>query len=235
MAQHLLLPFRRSMIICGYKTPRYQKAWGYPHYGIDISTYQGVVQQDHSIRASGEGTVVAVGNDGSLGIGIAIVYPDCIGRDGSVKPLVARYMHIKTCYVTAGQAVSVGQIIAEEGKEGTTDYHLHFELDTDTRWPVYTPQVSSANHKFWRKGTDSTLNPSLWLWQSPTWATLEPYNFGDKTWINANVDDNIPTIPTADTDVEQYKKRIAELEHQLNTANTKLETLRSLIRQAALI
>lgn len=211
MAQRLLLPFRRSMIICGYKTAAYRKSWGFDHYGIDVSTYQGVVQRDHSIRASGDGTVAAVGNDGSLGMGVAIVYPECIGRDGSVKTLVARYVHMRTVYVKAGQKVKAGDIIAEEGKEGTKDYHLHLELDTDTRWPTYTPQVTATNHSFWRKGTDTTLNPSLWLWQKPLEATLEPYNFMNREWITAGVDDNLPSVPTAEEDARRVKELEAEV------------------------
>lgn len=224
MAQRLLFPFRKGMIVCGYKTAQYQKSWGYPHYGIDISTYQGVMQNDHSIRASGDGTVVAVGNDGALGMGIAIVYKDCIGRDGSVKTFTARYMHMKTVYVSDGQTVKAGQIIAEEGKEGTQDHHLHLELDTDTRWPTYTPQVSAV-HSFWRKGTDSTLNTSLWLWQSEDAQTV-PYNFGNRAWINEGIDTNLPMVPTDDT--ESLQKRIAELEE-------KIEKMRELISQLAKI
>ena len=232
MAQRLLLPFRRSMIVCGYKTDRYKKAWGYHHYGIDISTHQGVVQQDHSIRASGEGTVVAVGNDGSLGMGVAIVYRDCIGRDGSVKTLVARYVHMRTVYVSSGQTVKTGDIIAEEGKEGTDAYHLHLELDTDTKWPVSTPQVSVANHSFWRKGTDSTLNPSRWLWQKSLEAVQEPYAFSDRTWITAGVDDNIPFVPSqaqSEAQVAQLKARIEALEKE----NTSLAALVAKFRASA--
>lgn len=59
--QKLRLPFKESTMLCGYKTQRYLNAWGYPHYGIDISTYQGKKVPDHTIYASGVGTVVAQG------------------------------------------------------------------------------------------------------------------------------------------------------------------------------
>ena len=37
----LIMPFKRQMMLCGYKNAEYQKYWGYPHYGVDISTIQG--------------------------------------------------------------------------------------------------------------------------------------------------------------------------------------------------
>ena len=222
MGQKLLLPFRRSTIICGYKTERYRSHWGYPHYGIDISTYQGTIQADHTIRASGDGLVVAVGNDGSLGWGIAIRYLKCESRDGQIKNLIGRYMHINgsTVLVKKGDEVSAGQAIAHEGKEGTSDYHLHLEFDTDTTWPVYTPQVSSANHNFWKKGTDSTVNPSLWLWQNDQ-AILDQYNFLDRSWITAGVDDNIPFVPVDNGAL------IAELRSQVEFYKSRYEALKT--------
>lgn len=216
--QRLLFPFPRGMIICGYKTNQYLKSWGYPHYGIDISTNQGIMQKDHIIRASGYGKVVATGLDTSLGRGVAILYENCVSRNGEVKNLIARYMHMSTIYVSAGQNVSPGDKIAVEGKEGTTDYHLHFELDTDTNYPTYTPQVS-AGHSFWKKGIDSTLNPSLWLWQSDK-AVTEQYNFSVRSWINENVDTNLPFVPAytieyPSEEVGLLKSRIVELEKKL--------------------
>lgn len=226
MAQKLLLPFRRSTIICGYKTTRYKNYWGYAHYGIDISTYQSTMQSDHAIRASGDGLVVAAGDDGSLGMGIAIRYLKCESRDGQVKNLIARYMHIgrNDLKVNKGDEVSAGDIIAYEGKEGTSDYHLHFELDTDTTWPVYTPQVSSSNHTFWRKGTDSTVNPSLWLWQNDQ-AILDQYNFLDHSWIVAGIDDSIPFVPIDNSSL------IEELKSQIQFYKKRYENLRSALEE----
>ena len=70
--QKLRLPFKESTMLCGYKTQRYLNAWGYPHYGIDISTYQGKKVPDHTIYASGVGTVVAAGWDSKLGGALCI-------------------------------------------------------------------------------------------------------------------------------------------------------------------
>ena len=234
MAQYLLLPFRKSMIICGYKTTQYRKSWGYEHYGIDISTWQGVEQQDHYIRASGEGTVVAVGDDGSLGKGIAIVYKNCESRTGEIKSLTARYMHMAKIYVKQGQKVKAGDILADEGKEGTTSYHLHFELDTDTTWATYTPQVSRYNHNFWHKGKDTTVNPSLWLWSNNI-AVQEPYNFTNRAWITSGIDDNIPSVPVTDSseEIKQLKSKISTLEQEISKLNITITKMRELISQLA--
>ena len=59
--QKLRMPFKKSTMVCGYKTQRYLKAWGYPHYGVDISTYQGTEADDHTVYASGTCKVVAAG------------------------------------------------------------------------------------------------------------------------------------------------------------------------------
>lgn len=59
--QKLVMPFKQSTMVCGYKTQRYLKAWGYPHYGVDISTYQGAEVDDHTVYASGTGKVAVAG------------------------------------------------------------------------------------------------------------------------------------------------------------------------------
>lgn len=191
MAQNLVIPFKKSMMLCGYKNANYKEAWGYPHYGVDISTIQGGAGDDHNIYGSGNGTVVAVGKDNSLGYGVAILYKDCANRYGTESvDIIARYMHMKSISVKTGDAVTVNTLIGVEGKEGTEDYHLHFEMDTDTKYPTYSPQVSKG-HTFWKKGTDSTLNPSLWMWQDENHVLVKPtYN---PAWLN-DVDKNIPQL-----------------------------------------
>jgi murein DD-endopeptidase MepM/ murein hydrolase activator NlpD len=179
--QKLIMPFKRQMMLCGYKNPEYLRHWGYPHYGIDVSTIQGKAGTDATVYASGEGKVVAAGKDAKLGYGIAVLYPSVRNhKTGEVYDLIARYMHLRSISVTVGNTVTVGTPLGVEGKEGTGDYHLHLEFDTDTKWPTYTPQVAGSN--FWKKGTDSTVNPSVVLHVSPDQVIVEPtYN---PIWLN---------------------------------------------------
>lgn len=225
MAQRLIFPFTRGMIIAGYKTAQYKASWGYPHYGIDVSSIQsgsGVRQKDNTIYASGIGEVVWCQYDTakygakSLGWALAIRYEGCVGRDGAYRDLVMRYMHSATCHVKKGDIVRAGDPILEEGSVGTSSPHVHIEIDTDTRYPQYTPQVS-AGHSGWvdpsRGATDSTLNPSLWLWQDEEHRQLA-YDFGVKTWINA-VDTDLPFIPTDAPAVESLKQQLLAAQREL--------------------
>jgi murein DD-endopeptidase MepM/ murein hydrolase activator NlpD len=191
VSQKLLLPFQSQMMLCGYKNAEYKAYWKYAHYGIDVSSIQGGAGTDAHIYASGEGTVLAAGKDNTLGYGVAVLYPDCIGRDGGFLSLVARYMHLSALSVKEGDSVQAGDVLGVEGKEGTGDYHLHLEIDRDTtpQYAVWSPQVSK-NHTFWVKGTDTTLNPTLWLWRgreqslvaptyNPAWLNSEDFEFPD--------------------------------------------------------
>lgn len=203
----LIMPFKRQMMLCGYKNPEYFKYWGYSHDGIDVSVKQGGAGADDNIYASGRGKVVAAGKDNTLGYGIAIHYYDCESRNGEKRDLIARYMHMQEIYVKAGDIINTGDLIGLEGKEGTSDYHLHFELDTDIEYPTYTPQVSNA-HTFWMKGIDTTVNPSLWLWVDKDQVIVKPtYN---PAWLNAE-DFNIPEIPYNDNKEEDIMAEIVKL------------------------
>ena len=180
--QKLIMPFKRQMMLCGYKNAQYLAYWKYQHYGVDISTIQGGAGADPTIYASGDGVVVAAGKDNSLGYGLAVLYKDCYNhKTGKSCDLVARYMHMRQLYVASGQTVKAGDKLAVEGKEGTGDYHLHIEFDTDTQWPVYTPQVA-AGRTFWKKGIDSTVNPSHVLHIGAGQGIVKPtYN---PAWLN---------------------------------------------------
>lgn len=200
--QKLIMPFKRCMMLCGYKNAKYLGYWKYPHYGVDISTIQGKAGDDHTIYASGDGVVVAVGKDNTLGWGLAVLYKDCyIRHTGQTCDLVARYMHMPTVYVIKGQAVEAGEKLAVEGKEGTGDYHLHLEFDTDVNFPTYSPQVA-AGKTFWKKGTDSTVNPSHVLHIGTGQEIVKPtYN---PAWLNPE-DFVIPALVTAPVDTTDYK------------------------------
>lgn len=254
--QKLLFPFRRGIIIAGYMTSIYRKEWGYDHWGIDISSYQGYTageaqKNNHMIFASGDGEVVWCKYDTptsskakTLGMAIAIRYNDCIAHDGTVKDVVLRYMHCDTTFVKVGDRVEAGQPISVENKIGTNGYHVHVEVDMDVNNPQWTPQVSQGHSgwllpdkKYWR--TDITVNPSLWLWQNDEFVQ-DP--FPEETWNDAwinDVDRALPLVNEPDTwekdqKIAELEQRIKELEAEnaeLKDAKKKLQQILELIKK----
>ena len=211
--QYLVMPFTRCMMLCGYKNPEYTKYWGYPHYGVDISTIQGGASDDHRILASGEGVVLAAGKDSRLGYGAAVLYKDVFNHQtGETVSVVGRYMHMKSMLVKQGDAVQAGTVIGEEGKEGTTDYHLHLEFDTDVTpaYGTWSPQVAGTGG-FWKKGVDSTINPSHLLYVGPGQSLEKPtYN---PAWLNSE-DFTIPALKSTDDCAGQLAALQKELEQE---------------------
>ena len=214
MTQRLHMPFIRQMMLCGYKNPEYLKYWGYPHYGIDLSSIQGKAGTDAHIYASGRGKVLACGRDNSLGYGAAVLYKECESRSGEMRDLTVRYMHLASATVRTGDTVDTGDILGVEGQEGTADYHLHMEFDLDTtpKYALWSPQVS-AGHTFWKKGSDTTADPSLWLWKGDGQTIAEPtYN---PQWLNPQdfeiLDENkIQCLAEACKTAEQCARRLSE-------------------------
>lgn len=208
MSQRLILPFVRSMMLCGYKVAEYREHWGYPHYGIDISTIQGGAGKDPTVYASGTGRVLAAGKDAKLGYGLAVLYPGAVNhRTGKAADLTARYMHLREIYVKAGEEVAPGDKLALEGKKGTGDYHLHLELDADARaeYARWSPQVSSGL-TFWVHGVDSTVNPSDYLHIGQGQSLADPtYN---PAWLNPE-DFTIPALPEETIPKEEYDALLA--------------------------
>lgn len=234
--QKLSMPFRRQMMLCGYKNARYRSHWGYPHYGVDISTIQGGAGDDPTVYAGGSGTVLAAGRDNSLGYGLAVLYPEVYNhKTGRVQSLVARYMHLRSISVKAGQKVTRGEKLGVEGKEGTGDYHLHLEFDSDVTlgYAVWSPQVSSG-HTFWKKGLDSTVNPSHVLHIGEGQTVVEPtYN---PAWLNPE-DLTLPKLLEEGQEdageIARLKEQLAEERKAREAAQTELDDIRAAIRRLA--
>lgn len=95
-------------VSCGY--------WGYQgHTGVDIAAYQGT-----DIYAAKAGTVTMVKTTGGYGKQLIITH-----ADGTQ----ARYAHCSQLYVSAGDTVEQGDVIAAVGQTGNaTGPHLHFEV-----------------------------------------------------------------------------------------------------------
>ena len=89
--------------------------WGRMHWGLDYACSTGT-----SVMASSGGVVVEAGWNGSFGYTVLISHPD--GKQ-------TRYAHLSRIYVTYGQSVKQGQVIAASGNTGnSTGPHLHFEI-----------------------------------------------------------------------------------------------------------
>jgi len=100
------------------------------HRGLDIGAPEGT-----EIRAGLAGTVTTAAFDGSFGNYVVI---ETVMDDGSV--LETKYAHCHTLLVSAGQTVSIGDVIATVGSTGdSTGAHLHVEILKDSVYmnPIY--------------------------------------------------------------------------------------------------
>lgn len=101
------------------------------HSGIDLLAPVGT-----SVQATGDGTVVFAGTQGSYGNLVIINHG---------KGIQTRYAQLETIKVTKGQKVLVGDILGTVGTTGqptSPQPHLHFEVRTssDLGWKALNPQ-----------------------------------------------------------------------------------------------
>jgi len=90
------------------------------HKGIDISNYTGT-----PVRATANGTVIAVGTSGNFGKRIMIYH----GTDENGTTYVTVYAHLSEFKVEVGEKVSQGDLIGLMGNTGvSTGTHLHYEV-----------------------------------------------------------------------------------------------------------
>jgi len=90
------------------------------HQGIDISNYTGT-----PVRATANGTVIAVGTSGNFGKRIMIYH----GTDENGTTYVTVYAHLSEFKVEVGEKVSQGDLIGLMGNTGvSTGTHLHYEV-----------------------------------------------------------------------------------------------------------
>ncbi len=90
------------------------------HKGIDISNNIGT-----PIRATANGTVIAIGSSGGFGKRIMIYH----GTDENGTTYVTIYAHLSRLNVKAGEKVDQGDLIGLMGNTGfSTGSHLHYEV-----------------------------------------------------------------------------------------------------------
>ena len=185
MAQKLILPINKARITSGYKNANYKKQFGYAHYGIDVTDK---AKSDKTVWGSGNGKITHCGWHPTGGNVVVAVYENCELPNGQVKDLAMRYYHLEKIYVKAGDKITKDTKLGLYGNTGASSgAHLHIEIDTDTKYPNYTPQTSKSNNVL-KAGTDSTLDPVNVLWakaSSPDWQ--EVCNSGYDTVASADL------------------------------------------------
>jgi murein DD-endopeptidase MepM/ murein hydrolase activator NlpD len=105
----------------GYSSSGFGPRWGTFHKGADFAAPTGT-----TILASASGTVAsAAGGGWNGGMGSYVI----INHGSGVRTI---YMHASAVYVSAGQTVNSGDVIAAVGSTGdSTGPHLHFQVEVD--------------------------------------------------------------------------------------------------------
>ncbi|RBY79481.1 M23 family peptidase [Blastococcus sp. TF02-09] len=104
-----------AALTTGRVTSCYGQRWGTLHAGVDIAAPIGT-----PIFVPEGGVVLQAGPASGFGLAVAIQH-----GDGTIT----LYGHVNQFFVSAGQAVTAGQQIAEVGNRGqSTGPHLHFEV-----------------------------------------------------------------------------------------------------------
>lgn len=168
--QKLILPINDFKPTAGYKNAKYLKYWGYNHYGIDCVSES----KTRTLYGLGDGTVAAAGLDGlngkttgagsGCGYCLVVIYKDCYNKKTKkTADVTVTYMHMAEMpKVKKGDRVTTKTLLGSYGNTGaaTTGAHLHIQVDTDTRYPLYCTGISGKGHALLKKGTvDSTVNP----------------------------------------------------------------------------
>lgn len=153
-AQYLALPINNCTITAMYKedsSPAYKHEYKVDHYGLDMYGWP------NPFYASGNGTVVGVGGEKLKGVGYwaAIRYDNVYSWNMEndnlrvLPSIIVRYYHLlEKPSLTEGQKVTLETRIGTYDKTGqwynTMGKHLHVEVDTDIKNPLYTPTLRGS-------------------------------------------------------------------------------------------
>ncbi|MEU4313185.1 M23 family metallopeptidase [Nocardia sp. NPDC024068] len=101
--------------VAGAVSSQYGSRWGSMHYGLDFADTLGA-----PIKSIADGTVIEAGPASGFGMWVRVLHDD--GTTGV-------YGHVNDMYVTQGQRVKAGDVIATVGNRGnSTGPHLHLEI-----------------------------------------------------------------------------------------------------------
>ncbi|MGW6334658.1 M23 family metallopeptidase [Nocardia rhamnosiphila] len=110
-----LAPAAAVRPVAGVVSSTYGSRWGAMHYGIDFADTLGA-----PIKSVASGTVVEAGPASGFGMWVRVLHDD--GTTGV-------YGHVNDIYVSEGQRVNAGEVIATVGNRGqSTGPHLHLEI-----------------------------------------------------------------------------------------------------------
>ncbi|MFC4377358.1 M23 family metallopeptidase [Nocardia halotolerans] len=113
--QHQVAPPQAARPVAGPISSGFGARWGAMHNGIDFADSIGA--PIHSVMS---GTVVEAGPASGFGLWVRVLQDD---------GTTAVYGHVNDMYVTQGQRVNAGDVIATVGNRGqSTGPHLHLEI-----------------------------------------------------------------------------------------------------------
>ena len=188
MAQKLIQPINDLYLTASYKNSSYKTSFGFTHYGVDCRSEQ----RKTTVYASGAGTVLAAGYDSVFGNILVIQYPEAYNKaTGKYVDVVVRYFHFASTSVTKGQAVTKDTVIGQYGNTGqySVGAHLHFECDTDTKYPLWTPSLSGKSTYFTGSNagaSDATMsNPLSWIYCKSSSPDKQTYTTAEDSYINS--------------------------------------------------
>ncbi|NUS92788.1 MAG: M23 family metallopeptidase, partial [Nocardia sp.] len=101
--------------VAGVVSSTYGSRWGAMHYGVDFADTLGA-----PIHSVASGTVIEAGPASGFGMWVRVQHDD---------GTIGVYGHVNDIYVSEGQRVNAGDVIATVGNRGqSTGPHLHLEI-----------------------------------------------------------------------------------------------------------